>query len=86
MMQKVLPAGTISVSVKRHHLFFKLLAKSLTAKSWGRKTAKIYSRYSPQKMILLSMILLKKPLLKSKHIRESQKGNRLKLDSNISKI
>jgi hypothetical protein len=44
------------------------------------------SRHSPQKMILLSMILSKKPLLKSKPVRESQKGNRLKLDSNISKI
>ena len=37
-------------------------------------------------MILLSMILSKEPLLKSKPVRESQKDNRVKLDSNISKI
>jgi hypothetical protein len=37
-------------------------------------------------MILLSMILSKELPLQTKPVRESQKGNRLKLDSNISKI
>jgi hypothetical protein len=51
------------------------------------KTAVIESRYSPPKMILLSMILSKelRPL-QIKPVRESQKGNRLKPGSNIPKI
>jgi hypothetical protein len=40
---------------------------------------------APQKMILLSMILSKKPLHR-KPVLKSQKGNRLKPGSNIFKI
>jgi hypothetical protein len=39
----------------------------------------------PSEMILLSMIFSKESLLKSKPVRESQKGN-CPADSNISKI